>query len=50
MHAKDRNVATAERASNRFECINLHAYLLRFPKLKCPTAVSAAEISAAVMA
>jgi|HubBroStandDraft_6_1064221.scaffolds.fasta_scaffold355900_4 hypothetical protein len=49
MHAKDRNVATRGAARNRFEYFSLHAYVLRFPKLKCPTAVSAAEISAAVM-
>ena len=48
MHAKDRNVATCGAARNRFEYFSLHAYVLRFPRLKCPTAVSAAEISAAV--
>jgi len=49
MHAKDRNVATRGSAWNRFEYFSLHAYVLRFPKLKCPTAVSAAEISAAAV-
>ena len=35
--------------SNRFQYFSLHAYLLRLPKLKCPTAVSVAEISAAAV-
>jgi len=36
-------------AWNQFECISSPVYLLRFPKLKCPLAVSVAEIPADVM-
>jgi hypothetical protein len=49
MHAKDRNVATRSGAWKRFEYFSLLAHLLHLPKLKCPTAVSSAEISAAVI-